>query len=200
MLARLIAVLATLVGSVSLLVSKGFLDGFSSLLFRSYSIRGKLSPEPFVLGTVSLQIEGMIHDEQVLLVVCSSLECPIEGASKKECIVNNHELVVHVVLFRVISSHRDSSIGQVLAIISSIGHALVIRDDTHLATLLVNVLDGIGEHIIRQVKHADRQLSFSHLDVALKLVDIVAVREKEGVDVARLRPVKVFLDLGDVLA
>ena len=69
MLARLIAVLATLVGPVSLLVSEGFLDGHSSLLLRSHGIRGKLSPELFVLGTVSLQIEGVIHDEQVLLVV-----------------------------------------------------------------------------------------------------------------------------------
>ena len=105
-----------------------------------------------------------------------------------------------MVLLRVISAHRDTSVGQVLAIISSVGHALVIRDDTNLATLLVNVLDGIGEHVIRQVKHTDRQLSLSHLDVALQLVDIVAVREKEGVNVARLRSVKVFLDLGDVLA
>ena len=72
-----------------------------------------------------------------------------------------------MVLLRVISAHRDSSIGQVLAIISSVGHALVIRDDTHLATLLVNVLDGIGQHVIRQVKHTDTQLSLSHLDVAL---------------------------------
>ena len=68
-LARLIAVLATLVGPVSLLVSEGFLDGHSSLLLRSHGIRGKLGPELFVLGTVSLQIEGVIHDEQVLLVV-----------------------------------------------------------------------------------------------------------------------------------
>ena len=105
-----------------------------------------------------------------------------------------------MVLLRVISAHRDPSIGQVLAIVSSVGHALVIRDDTHLATLLVNVLDGIGQHVIRQVKHTDRQLSLSHLNVALKLVDIVAVREKEGVDVARLRSVEIFLDLGDVLA
>ena len=199
-LARLIAILATLVGSVSLLVSEGFLDGYSSLLLRSHSIRSKLSPKLFELGAVSLQIEGVINDEQVLLVVCSGLECPVEGASEKECIINNHELVVHMVLLRVIGTHRDSSIGQILTIVSSIGHTLVIRDDTHLATLLVNVLDGIGEHIIRQVKHADRQLSLSHLDVALQLVDIVAVREKEGVNVARLRSVEVFLNLGDVLA
>ena len=105
-----------------------------------------------------------------------------------------------MVLLRVISANRDSSIGQVLAIISSVGHALVIRDDANLATLLVNVLDGIGEYVIRQVKHTDRQLSLGHLDVALQLVDIVAVREEEGVDVARLRSVEVFLNLGDVLA
>ena len=199
MLARLIAILATLVGSVSLLVSEGFLDGHSSLLLRSHGIRSKLSPELFVLGAVSLQIEGVINDEQVLLVVCSGLECPVERAGEKECIINNHELVVHMVLLRVISANRDPGVSQVLAIISSICHALVIRDDTHLAALLMHVSDSIGEHVIRQVKHADRQLSLGHLDVALKLIDIVAVREKEGVNVTRLRSVEVFLDLGDVL-
>ena len=96
---------------------------------------------------------------------------------------------MHVVLLRVISAHWDSSIGQVLAIVSSIGHALIIRDDANLATLLVNVLDGIGKHIISQVEYADAKLSLGHLDVALQLVDIIAVREKEGVDVARLRSV-----------
>ena len=96
---------------------------------------------------------------------------------------------MHVVLLRVISAYWDSSISQVLAIVSSIGHALIIRDDANLATLLVNVLDGIGKHIIRQVEYADAKLSLGHLDVALQLVDIIAVREKEGVDVARLRSV-----------
>ena len=200
MLARLVFILAPSVGLVSLLFPEGFLDGYGSLLLRSHGIWGKLGPELFELGRVSLQIEGMVHNEQILLIVCSGLECPIEGASEKEYVINNHELVVHVVLLGVISTHRDSSIGQVLAIITSIGHALVIRDDTHLYTLLVNVLDSSGEHVIRQVKHADTQLSPGHLDVALQLVDVVAVREKEGVNVARLRSVEVFLDLGDVLA
>ena len=200
MLARLVAILASSGGLVGLLLSESFLDGYGSLFLRSYFLRGKLGPELFELGRVSLQIEGMINDEQIFLVVCSSLECPIEGTSEKEYVVNNHELVVHVILLGVISTHRDSSIGQVLAIITSIGHALIISDDTHIDALIVNVLDSSGEHVIRQVKHAYTQFSPSHLDVALQLVDIVTIREKEGVYVARLRSVKVLLNLSDVLA
>ena len=68
-LSRLIAVLATLSGLMSLLVSKGFLDGYSSLLLRTNSVRGKLGPKLLEFGRISLQIEGVIHNKQVLLVV-----------------------------------------------------------------------------------------------------------------------------------
>jgi len=68
-----LSALLGLVGPELLLDGGGCLD----LLLRNL-IFIELVPEVFKLGGVLLQVVGMVHDEKVFLVVCASLECPVE--------------------------------------------------------------------------------------------------------------------------
>lgn len=68
----------------------------------------------------------MINDQDVLLVVGTSLEGPVEGAGQDELAIDDHELVVHVVLGRVISSNLDTGISKLLDVVTLVLSALVI--------------------------------------------------------------------------
>ena len=70
----------------------------------------------------------MVNDKEVLLIVGTSLESPVERASQQELSIDNHELVVHVVLSVVVSPDGDAEVCQFLAIVALVGHALIVGD------------------------------------------------------------------------
>ncbi len=183
-----------------LLVAVGFLDGGGGFLLGCNLIGGELLPQLLKLRVVAFDVEWVVNDEQILLVTVSSLEGPVEGAGEEEDAVDKHELVVHVMLLVVIGADGDSSIGQSLRVVALVLHGLVIGDDANVDTLVVDVLDGVGEHIVGQVEHTDQKRFLGHLDVSLKLVDVVAVGEEESVHVARLGTVEILGHLLHMLA
>jgi len=183
-----------------LLVAVSFLDSLCGLFLCLNFVRGELSPELLEFLYVAFNIEGVVYHEQVFLVAAAGLECPVERASEQESLVDNHELVVHVGSLIVIGPCRNSIVGQGLAIIALILHALVVRDDSHFDALILHVPDRVSQEIVRQVEDADEQLRFRHLDVPLELVDIVPVGKEESVHVPGLRPVEIEGDLLQMLA
>jgi hypothetical protein len=179
----------------------GLLDGSGGgLLLLLDLVFVELVPQLFELSGVLVQVVRVVHDEQVLLIVRASLEGPVERSGQEECIVNQHELVVHVVLLSIVSAGWDASIGQRLDVVALVLHALVVGDHAHVDAGIVTFDHGIGEHVIGEVEHTDQEALAGLLDVALELVDVLLVGEKEGVEVAGLWSVQVFLDLSDQLA
>ena len=144
MLARLIPVLSACVSLPSLLASVCLLNGACGSLLSLNFVWRELSPELFKFGGVALKIERMIDDKQVLLVTFASLECPIEGASEEEDTVHDHEFVVHMVLGGTVRTHGNTCISQRLAVVSPVGHAFVISDDTYGDALVMHVPHGVG--------------------------------------------------------
>ena len=141
---------------VALLGTECFLNRNCGLLLTTDLLCGKLCPELFKLGGIALDVEGVINDEKVLLIVGACLESPVEGASQQEHSINNHKLVVHVVLRVIVSSNRNAEVCQVLTIISLVGHALVVGDDTDIDTLSLHVLDSSSKHVVRKVEDTDK--------------------------------------------
>jgi len=129
----------------------------------------------------------MVYNEQVLLIALTSLERPVERASHDEDTIDNHKLVVHVVLSCAISSNSDASVGEGLAIIAPVGHAFVISNDTNVHSLAVDVLHSVCQNIIGEVEDTDKECLLCHLDVPLQLINVVEVGEEEGIHVAWLR-------------
>ena len=190
---------AALHSVVVLLVAVGLLNGSGGALLLGHVVAGELSPELLELLHVPLNVEWVVDYEQVLLIVLTGLECPVERTSQKESIVDDHELVVHVVLGLRVCSDWDASVCQVLAIVALVLHALIIGDHAHINTTRVNLLNGIGKLIVSQVEDADKELALGHLDVALKLANVIHVREEEGIHVPGLGAIQVLSDLVYVL-
>lgn len=176
------------------------LNGPGSLLLLLDFIGGELTPKALKLLGVPLQIKWMVHDEQVLLVARTRLECPVERACQQELVIHDHELVVHVELLLTVSAHGDASIGQGLAIVTLVLHALVVRNDLNFDTCAVHILHSVGQVVVRQIEDTNPQTLLCHLNVAHKLVNVVFVREEEGVHVPWLRTVQILLDLHHMLA
>ena len=183
-----------------LLVAESFLDSLGGLLLSLHLVGSKLSPELLELRNIALDIEGVVNNEQVLLIAAAGLECPVEGASEQESLVDNHELVVHVGSLVVIGPSGDAVVRKGLAIVALVLHALVIGDDANIDTLVLHVPDSVCEEIVGEVEYADQELRLGHLDIPFKLVDVLPVGEEEGVEVPGLRSVEIKGHLVDVLA
>ena len=141
----------------------------------------------------------MVHNKQILLVMRTGLEGPVEGASQQKHVINKHELVVHVVLLIIISTGWNTKVSQGLAIVTLVGHGFVISDDSDIDSLLLHVFNSVCKGVVRQVKHTNQELLLGHFDVALELIDVIAVREEECIHVAGLWTVKIILNSGNVL-
>ena len=183
-----------------LLVAESFLDSLGGLLLSLHLVGSKLSPELLELRNIALDIEGVVNNEQVLLIAAAGLERPVEGASEQESLVDNHELVVHVGSLVVIGPGGDAVVRKGLAIVALVLHALVIGDDANIDTLVLHVPDSVCEEIVGEVEYADQELRLGHLDIPFKLVDVLPVGEEEGVEVPGLRSVEIKGHLVDVLA
>ena len=68
---------------------------------------GKLRPELVKLSMILFKVVGMIYYKQILLVIFTSLECPVERSCDQELVIHNNEFVMHVELGIVVSPHRD---------------------------------------------------------------------------------------------
>jgi hypothetical protein len=86
-------------------------DGSCGLLAEDFVLL-EASPQLVKLVRVGLNVVGMVHNGQVLLVVATSLVGPVEGASHNEATVDNHELVMHVVRGSIVSAHSNAIFGQ----------------------------------------------------------------------------------------
>ena len=196
----MVPVSTALVSFSGLLATVSLLNGNCSSLLGLNSIRSEFGPEFFKFSVVALKVEWVIDDQQVFLIALSSLEGPVEGAGHNEDVVDDHELVVHVVLGGTVSAYGDSSISQGLAVVTLVCHALVISDDTYRDALLMNVLHSSGKNIVSEVEDTDMKSLLSHLDVSLELVHVAEIGEEEGVKVAGLWSHQILLNLANVLA
>lgn len=186
-------VLSVLFASVSILDGRG--SSFLGLDFLCF----ELLPKFFELCLVTLDVVRVIDNEKIFLIVGSSLEGPVEGSCEEEGVIHNHELVVHVILLMIVSSHRDAIISQLLTVIALVLHGLIVSDDLDLDTSVPDLLDGFGKIVVGEVEDADQDGLLCHLYVFDKFPDVVLVREEEGVHVSGLWSVQVKLHLGDVL-
>ena len=61
-------------------------------------IAGELGPELVEFCAVLIEVILAVENNDVFLVAFTRLEGPVERAGEQECLVDNHEFVVHVVL------------------------------------------------------------------------------------------------------
>ena len=73
------------------------LSGSGVLLFLDL-VLGELGPKFVEFGAVLLEVILAIENNDVFLVAFTCLESPVERTGEQECLINNHELVVHVIL------------------------------------------------------------------------------------------------------
>ena len=139
----------------------------------------------------------MVNDEQILLVMCSSLERPVEGASHQESIIHNHKLVVHVIRGLAVCPHGYSMVSKCLAVIAFVRHAFIISNDSDLHPVVVPIFNCICKNIVCEVEDADAKGFPGHLDILFQFVHIALVGEEEGIEIAWLRLVQVFFNLAE---
>ena len=89
-------------------------------------VGSELLPKLVEFSCVLLTVVGVINNQHVLLIVATSLESPVEGASQHEHIVHDTELIVHVVFGCRVSPHLDASVRKSLNVRALVRSALVI--------------------------------------------------------------------------
>jgi hypothetical protein len=184
-----------LVGSVLLLDC-----GSSFGLLLEDRVLREIEPQFIEFLRVLFTVVGVVNNEHVLLVVAASLESPVEGSSEYELSINDHELVVHMVLGCRVGSHVDTSIGELLNIGTLVGGALVVSDNLDVNAGIVAVEDSFAEVVVGDVEDADVESLLGHGDVLDDLLHVLLVGEEERVHVAGLGLVQVVFNLGDNLS
>jgi len=163
-------------------------------------VLAELLPELVELGVVAFTIEGVVNNNDVLLIVGTSLESPVEGASKDEHAIDNHKLVVHVVSGLRVGSNIDTSISKLLDIITLVLGALVIGDNFDSDTILVSADNSAGKVVVGNVEDANFEGLFGEADVLHDSVNILLVGEEEAVHIFGFGSNHVLFNLGDVFA
>jgi len=93
-----------------LLTTVSFLDSFSSLFLRGNLVLVELDPEFVELSAILLTVVRMVNHKNVFLIVGTSLECPVKATCQHKLVVNDHKLIVHMVLRSTVGSHIDTII------------------------------------------------------------------------------------------
>jgi hypothetical protein len=127
---------------------------------------------------VLLDVVRMVHDSNVLLVVSSSLESPIKRPSQEDAVVNDTELIMHVVLGVVVSRNGHTCSSHPLTIIAFSVHLVVIRDHSDLDSRLMSSNDSIGQVIVSNVKHAYLKGLGGFINIRSYLLDVALVGEE----------------------
>jgi len=141
----------------------------------------ELSPELVELGIVLGDKVFAINNNDIFLVALSSLESPVERTSNNVERINNHKLVMHMILFCVISSTWDSSISHSLGVSSLSFHSLIISDDSHGDSSFVCSENCIGKIIVGKGENGEIDGLFGKVDIALHSIDVSHVWEKESI-------------------
>lgn len=115
----------------------------------------KLFPKFFEFQGVAFDVEGVVNDEKIFLVVAACLVSPIEGTRHNEFTINDHKLVVHVVLRSVIGPNENAKVSQSLNVTSFGECALIISNNPDLHTIFMSSDYGVGEIVISHCEDAD---------------------------------------------
>ena len=174
-------------------------DGCRSLL-RIEFILLKASPQLVELISVGLDVVGMVNDGEVLLVMAASLVGPVEGASHDKALIDDHELVVHVVGRRIVSANGDTILSELDDVGALSLGALIIGDDTHINAVVVAFEDSLEQVVVGESEDTNDERLLGLLDILNNAVDVLLVREEDSVEVLWLGAKHVLADETDKLA
>lgn len=126
----------------------------------------------------------MVNNQDVLLIGATSLESPVERSRQHELTINNHEFVVHVVGWCIVSSNLDTGISELLNVGALVGGALIIGDDFDINASLVTAEDSFAQVVVGDVEDTDVAGLLGHVNVLDDLIDVLLVREEKGIHVS----------------
>jgi len=158
-----------------------------------------LSPKVAELGIEFLNVVAIIDDNDILLVTLTSLEGPVERASKDEHRVNDHELVVHVILLRRVSSAWNTSIGHLLGVSSLAFHGLVIGNNSYNNSSFVSSEKSVRKVVIGERENGEVNAFLGLINVVNNFLHVFHVWEEKGISVSWLAPIGGILHLTDHL-
>lgn len=168
------------------------------LLLLSFDlIWSKLSPELVEFGVVFIDVIVTIKNDDILLIGLACLESPVERSGNKVPLVNDHELVVHVVLLLGVSSARNTGISHPLSISSFAFHRFVVGDDSYDDASLVRCQYLVGQVIIGEGENGEVNRFLRLADVVNHLLYVCHIWEEESILILRVWSVKCGFQLSD---
>ncbi len=137
----------------------------------------------------------MINNKHIFLIVRTSLERPVEASSQDKYIVNDHKLIVHVILRCAISSAINPNISHSMDIWAWVVHTFVVRDNLYMDSCFVTSYNCIRQIVICKVENTNLEIVLRHINVSNNFLNVFFIWEKESVDESRIWSVKIYLDL-----
>jgi len=115
----------------------------------------KLLPKSLKVIIVLKDIEWMIRNQNIFLVCFSSLTCEVERSGHYKFIIRDQKLVMHMSLWIIISSNRNSSISKPLNVASHIFHTFIICKYLNCYSSFMSIENCISNVIICEIKYAN---------------------------------------------
>ena len=155
----------------------------------------KLCPKFIEFFIVFTDVVFAIKNNNIFLIMWARLKSPIEWTCNQKYWINNHKLIVHMIVRSIVSSSRNSTIRHSLSVCTLPLHSFIICNDSNFNSSLMSCKNFICQIIICERKNAKINWFLSQRNIFNKFLYICRIWKEESILISTFRSVKIMLKL-----